>query len=139
MFKIYTLIITAAAFGVSGCATQPVATTDAAPVPPERILASEFLKPGGEAGIVTVKRDSGLFGSGCSARLFVNAKPTAELRPSERITLYLPLGEHILSAQPTGMCGGGLVEVKANVGRQPTTFRMGAGTNGDFILVPTAF
>lgn len=123
-----------------GCATQPVSTTQAVPVPPDRILTPELLQQSEGRGAVIVKRDSGLGGSGCSARLFVNAKPTADLRPSERVVLYLIPGDYILSAQPNGLCGGGLVETRVRVTPQETaTLRMGYGSAGDFTFTPTAF
>jgi type IV pilus biogenesis protein CpaD/CtpE len=128
------------AFALTGCATQPVSTAEAVPVPRERILSSEFLQQIEGSGTVIVKRDSGIGGSGCSARLFVDAKPTADLRTSERVVLHLPNGDHILSAQPNGLCGGGVVETRVRVTSLETaTFRMGYGTAGDFTLSPTAF
>lgn len=128
------------AVALAGCATQPVSIAEAVPVPRERILSSEFLQPIEGSGTVIVKRDSGIVGSGCSARLFVDAKAIADLRTSERVTLYLQTGEHILSAQPNGLCGGGMVEVRVRAtSRETATFRMGYGTAGDFTLSPTAF
>ena len=129
-----------AAFALLGCATQPVSTAEAVPVPPDRILAPELLQQADGRGTVIVKRDSGKMGSGCSARLFVDAKPAADLRTSERVTLHLPGGDHILSAQPNGLCGGGMVETSVRVTPLKThTFRMGYGTAMDFTFTPTAF
>lgn len=123
-----------------GCATQPVSTAVAVPVPRDRILAPELLQQEDGRGAVIIKRDSGFGGSGCSARVFVNAKPAADLRPSERVVLHLPVGDHILSAQPNGICGGGMVETRVRVTPTETaTFRMGYGTAGDFTFTPTAF
>jgi hypothetical protein len=128
------------AFALTGCATQPVSTAEAVPVPRERILSPELLQQADGRGTVIVKRDSGIGGSGCSARLFVDAKPTADLRPSERVVLHLPDGDHILSAQPNGLCGGGMVETRVRVTSLETaTFPMGYGTAGDFTFTPTAF
>lgn len=130
----------AVAFALTGCATQPVRTSEAVAVPRDRILAPELLEEVKGHGGVIVKRDSGIGGSGCSARLFVNAKPAADLRSSERVILYLPAGDHILSAQPNGLCGGGMAEARVRVTPLETaTFRMGYGTAGDFMLTPTAF
>lgn len=128
------------ALALTGCATQPVSTAEAVPVPRDRILAPELLQQEYGRGAVIIKRDSGLGGSGCSARVFVNAKPAADLRPSERVILHLPAGDHILSAQPNGICGGGMVETRVRVTPTETaTFRMGYGTAGDFTFTPTAF
>ena len=123
-----------------GCATQPVSTAVAAPVPRDRILAPELLQQKDGLGAVIIKRDSGFAGSGCSARVFVDAKPAADLRPSEQVVLHLSTGDHILSAQPNGVCGGGMVETRVRVTPTETAiFRMGYGTAGDFTFTPTAF
>lgn len=138
--KLYFLISVLAAILLNGCATRPVTTAEAVPVPRERIFSTNLLEPFEGSGTVIIKRDSGLGGSACSARLFVDAKPTADLRTAERVDLHLPVGDHILSAQPNGLCGGGMVEVPVRVvARQAATFSMGYGTAGDFTFTPTAF
>jgi hypothetical protein len=106
----------------------------------ERILNRHFLQPAQGTGEVTIKRDSGFSGSACSSRIFVDGRPIADIRGSEKVVLYLPEGEHILSAWPNGICGGGMTEVKAVIkaGTQ-SSFRIGYGSNGDFSINPTAF
>jgi hypothetical protein len=89
---------------------------------------------------VIVKRDRGLSGSACSTRIYVNGKPVADIDPAEKVVLYLPEGEHILSAEPNGMCGGNMTEVKAVVkaGSQ-SNYRYGTSGNGSPSIYPTAF
>lgn len=125
---------------ISGCATHPISNAEAALASIDRILDKSFLQEGPGTGEVTIKRDSGIGGSGCSTRIFVNGKPVADIWVSEKIVLYLPEGEYILSAWPNGICGGGLSEVKAliKVGSK-STYRIGYGSNGDFSINPTAF
>jgi hypothetical protein len=125
---------------IFGCASQPISNQQARPVPLERILDSTFLKPAPNSGEIVVKRDSGLIGSACSTRIFLNGKPVADIRPSEKIVMYLPEGEHIVSANPNGICGGGMTEVKAVVkaGTQ-SSFRFGTSGNGSPSIYPTAF
>lgn len=124
----------------SGCATQPISNTLAAPAPMERIIDKRYLQPGPRTGEVTVKRDSGFCGSACSSRIFVDGHPVADIRVSEKVVLYLPEGDHILSAWPNGICGGGMTELRAIVkaGTQ-SNYRVGYGSNGDFTINPTAF
>ena len=125
---------------VTGCATRPISNADALPVPAERIIDSRYSQAATDTGQITVKRDSGLGGSACSSRIFVNAKPVADLRTSEKIVLFLPAGDHVLSAWPNGACGGGMTEVRASVRTgSELTFRVGYGSNGDFTINPTAF
>ncbi|KAF3981999.1 MAG: hypothetical protein HFP78_03830 [Methylococcales symbiont of Hymedesmia sp. n. MRB-2018] len=125
---------------LSGCATRPISNTIAIPAPMERILDTHYLKPGPGTGEVTVKRDSGFGGSACSSRIFVDGHPVADIRVSEKVVLYLPEGEHILSAWPNGICGGGMTEIKAVIkAGTPSSYRVGYGSNGDFAINPTAF
>lgn len=125
---------------VSGCATQPVSNAAARSVPSNRIIDSALIKPSPDSGVVTVKRDSGFGGSACSSRVFVNAKPIADLDASEKVVLYLQAGEYILSAWPNGICGGGMSEVRASVkSGSELSFRIGYGSNGDFTINATAF
>ena len=126
---------------LSGCATRPISNAESQPVPSDRIIDTRYLKSSPNTGIVTVKRgDSGFGGSACTSRVFVNAKPIADLDPAEKVVLYLPADEYILSAWPNGICGGGMSEVRASV--KPgieLNFRIGYGSNGDFTINATAF
>jgi hypothetical protein len=125
---------------VSCCATRPVSDPETRPVPPDRIIDSRFLQASVGTGAITIKRDRGLGGSACSSRVFVDASPMADLRPSEKLVVYLPPGDHIISAWPNGICGGGMSEVRASVtSGAALTFRIGYGSNGDFFINPTAF
>jgi hypothetical protein len=59
-------------------------------------------------GSLIIKRDTGFMGSACTIRVFVHAVPVADLAPSEKIELFVPLGGHVIGATPTGiLCGGG--------------------------------
>lgn len=124
---------------LSGCATQPVPNSEASAVPQDRILDAAVFEPKDGFGKVTVKRDSGFVGSICATRLFIDAKPTADIRISEKATVFLPEGDYIFSAS-SGLCGGGITEVRGTVKfAKPISFRIGYGTNGEFKLTPTAF
>lgn len=134
------LLLVCTALVVAGCATQPISNKEAVNIPSERILDSRYLQPSPEMGRVTVKRDSGIGGSACSSRIFVNAKPIADIRASEKVVLYLSSGEYIFSAWPNGMCGGGMSEVRSAVkAGDELNFRVGYGSNGDFTINATAF
>ena len=125
---------------ITGCATQPISNSVAVNVPSERVIDLKYLDPKSDTGKVTVKRDSGAGGSACSSRIFVNAKPVADIRSSEKVVLYLTSGDYVLSAWPNGMCGGGMSEVRASVKTgEELNFRVGYGSNGDFSINATAF
>jgi hypothetical protein len=137
---LYRLIGFAALASLAGCATTPVPTAVAIAVPQERVIDQSFLAAGEGKSQVIVKRDRGLGGSGCSSRVFVNAKPVADLKPSEKVVLQLEPGEYVFSAWPNGICGGGMSEVHATVKKGAVlSFRIGYGSNGDFTINATAF
>lgn len=75
-----------------GCATRPVSNSEAVHVSNAQVLDSTYLKPIPNSGVVTIKRDRGVGGSVCSSRVFVNAKPIADLNASEKVVIYLPVG-----------------------------------------------
>jgi len=85
-----------------GCATTPLAVDQATPVPASRILAPQLITHQSNTGILVVKRDSGFMGSACTIRVFVDAVPVADLSPSEKIELYIPLGEHSVVVSSPG-------------------------------------
>ncbi|WP_145507270.1 hypothetical protein [Yersinia alsatica] len=125
---------------LAGCATSPVATKDAKMVPDKQILDSSITQSKDNTGKVIIKRDSGFIGSACSTRVFVDGKEVADLDTSEMIIVYPTYGEHIFSAWPKGICGGGMTEQSGNVTKDRVLmYRIGYGTNGDFGLHPTAF
>lgn len=128
------------AFAVAGCATTPVPESAASAVPPDRLYAPALARPVSGGGTITVRRDSGMLGAGCSARVWIDGQPAADLWPSERVAIHVEAGEHIVSAQGNALCTGALLEVPANVkpGRE-SRLRIGYGANGQFILSPTAF
>lgn len=134
------LIPLALVLAVTGCATQPVSNTDAKPVPEKRILNKEIIKQADGTGKVILKRDTGYMGSACNIRVYADGKEIADLSAGEIISIYPLVGEHIFSAWPKGVCGGGMVEISGNVTKDKTLmYRVGYGTNADFGIYPTAF
>ena len=130
----------AASAMLMACATVPVSNTGATPAPADRILDREWMQPRPGAVSVVLKRDSGAMGSMCSVRMYVDGRPIVDIRQGEKIELQLPVGEHIFSAQPNGICAGGMSEIKATlVAGRSANFRVGYGTNGDFGVFQTAF
>lgn len=138
--KTIAKILFLAILGLVGCATQPVPTSEAQFVPEDRILDPVYLKKLPDSGEVIVKRDSGIGGSACDTRIFVDGKPMADLATSEKVSFHLKESDYIISAWPKNPCGGGMVETRVTVKRNQTlTFRVGYGSNGDFGMYPTAF
>lgn len=125
---------------LAGCSTRPVIDAEATPVQPDKVLAVEMTRARPGTYPLTIKRDSGLAAGACSTRVFVNGAPVADIRPTEKVVVYLPAGEHMLAARANGICGGGLVETRVGLrAGVPQAVRVGYGTSGDFFIVPTAF
>ncbi len=104
-----------------------------------RALAPEYLKPKPNSGLVIVKRDSGYQGLACSSHVLVDGHLVANLARSEKVSLYLSVGDHIIGAEPKGICVGGLSEVSVVARSDKTiTLRIRYGSSGDFTLQPTA-
>ncbi|HUK40734.1 MAG TPA: hypothetical protein VLX11_06820 [Candidatus Acidoferrales bacterium] len=127
--------------GLTACATHPIAVNQASPVPASRVLAPQWLAQVPYTGSLVVKRDSGFMGSACNIRVFVDAVPVADLAPSEKVELYVPLGEHIVGVtSSSSFCGGGAFEASVVVApERQKILRIAAGQSGDIYLQPSAF
>lgn len=139
MFKKYKIVL--AGILLTGCATQPIATSNAVPVPEKRILDVSLMQRAQNSGEVIVKRDKGFKGSGCVIRTYIDAKPVADIDTGEKVVLYLNPGDHIISVEQGGICGGvGMVETKVSVQSGVTySYRIAYGSNFEFGIYPTAF
>ena len=136
------LLILPLGFLLLGCASTPVPTSEAVQIPDSRVLESgkQYLSPIKNSGQFIVKRDAGIMGIACSTKIYLNGKGIADLDTSEKVVLNLPEGDYIVSAEPNGVCGGGLTEVKFNVkANSKSIFRYGTSGNGSPSIYPTAF
>lgn len=123
---------------MAGCASTPVSRLDANLS--SKILSDEFSKKQNGYASLVVKRDNGFSGSACSSRVYINGIAVVDLDTGEYYKAYIKPGEHIISAQPKGICGGGLSEASVRATEnQDLTYRIGYGSNGDYFIVPTAF
>ena len=110
-------------------------------MPASRVLARQFLAQTSNSGSLVVKRDSGFMGSACTIRVFVDAVPVADLKPAERVELFVPLGEHSVVVTATGgICGGGTSEAAVVImPERQRILRIASGQSGDIFLQPSAF
>lgn len=129
------------ALSLTACATQPVSIYQASAVPSSRILAPQLLSQAQYTGSLIIKRDTGFMGSACTIRVFVDTVPIADLGPSEKIELFLPLGEHVVGATPIDtFCGGGTSEAAVVIRPESQRIlRIASGQSGDIHLQPSAF
>jgi hypothetical protein len=128
------------ALAVAGCATEPVPTSQAAPVPPSRFYAQHLSAKGPNTGAVIIKRDSGLAAAACAVGVYLNGNLVADLRTSEMVLLHLPAGEHIAGTRSSGICFSGNSESQVIVRSGETrTYRISIDTGGTSRISPTAF
>jgi hypothetical protein len=134
------ILLLALTTAIIGCATTPVPNSEASLVSTGSVLNHRLLDARPGTSQVTIKRDSGFFGGGCSVRIFVNGEPLADIRTSEKVVIYLPEGDHMFGSRPNGICAGGTSEVKASVKPGiPLNLRVAYGSNGEFFMNVTAF
>jgi hypothetical protein len=127
-------------FSFTACATTPVTLNQAAAVPASRILAPQLLVQASNTGSLVVKRDSGFMGSACTVRVFVDAVPVADLAPSEKVELFVALGEHSVVVTSNGICGGGTSETAVVImPERQRILRVASGQSGDILLQPSMF
>ena len=129
------------ALWLTACATQPISIYQASAVPSSRILAPQLLSQAQYTGSLIIKRDTGFMGSACTIRVFVDRVPVADLEPSEKIEIFVPLGEYVVSATPIGfLCGGGTSEAAVVIRPESQKIlRIASGQSGDIHLQPSAF
>ncbi|WP_144403801.1 hypothetical protein [Caballeronia zhejiangensis] len=93
----HSLLIAAAA--LAACSTSPVPLSSAKPVSADRRISTMFTTPSDSGQKNTVIRNAGAYaGSFSSLVLSVDGKETAKLSPGEALPLYLPEGQHLLTA-----------------------------------------
>jgi len=125
-----------------GFLTDEIPTDQAASVPSGRTLAKDFHKPKEGAGIVIIKRDSGVAGSACPIRIFLNTIPVADIWPTEKTELYLPGGQYALSASYSGKClnRGNTAEAAIAIeSSKNMAFRISITSYGKMFIQPGTF
>ncbi|AYG10741.1 hypothetical protein D7M10_04195 [Pseudomonas fluorescens] len=124
---------------LAGCSTSPVSSSQADPVPTNRLTAFQS-KPAGQFGILVVTRDSGFTGSACNTILYIDGEKSAAIGSGETAKFYLPAGERIIGVNSTSMCGGGLKERSLVMESGGTKkYRISIDTSMSMDLSPTAF
>jgi hypothetical protein len=94
-------------FYVNGCATAPIAISEAKQSPPDRVLA--FQTPTSDkTATLTMIRDEGFIGGGCYYAVSINGILAARLDPAEFVRFYMEPGEILIrygrDPQGQGLC-----------------------------------
>jgi len=136
--RFLTLVLAAASL-LSGCATSPVPSSEADPVPVSRLSGFQE-HPNGAFGTLVVTRDTGITGSACNTVLYIDGQKSAEIAAGETARFYVGVGERIIGVNSTALCGGGLKE-RSFVLDSGTTkkYRISIDTSMSMDLSPTAF
>lgn len=138
--RVNLAIVLATCLALAGCATEPVSTADARPVPADRIHSAAYSKQAPDSGTVLIKRDSGMMAAACAVQVFINGSLIAELRTSEMLVLYMPPGEHIAGTRSSGICYSGNSEAPIVVKpRETRAYRLSIDAGGTSRIGPTAF
>lgn len=98
--KRFALLCLIPVFAV-GCATRPVALSDAQEVPPDRVFGFQQSLDVPSGSLVVV-RDVGYTGSRCPMAFYVDGVLAAHIKTGEVTTLSVPAGNRILGAEPAG-------------------------------------
>lgn len=118
---------------LAGCATSPVPSSEADPVPTNRLFA--FQNPAVNDATFIVTRDKGFVGSACNTTVNIDGNRAAEIGPGETARFSVSAGEHIISASS---CGSGLKEREATIKPGSTKkFRISIDSAMSLDLSPT--
>ncbi|RAU43421.1 MULTISPECIES: hypothetical protein [unclassified Pseudomonas] len=93
---------------LAGCGTTPVSSTDASPVPEQRLLARQSAVKDG--GTLVVTRDNGwTAGGGCYVALLLDGQVAARIGTGEVARLQVSPGRHLIGisgdSEGAGLCG----------------------------------
>ena len=140
----YRIAIVATLAALAGCSTSPVAFDSAHKVPSERVLAYGQ-KPPGAHGTIQVTRDTGFVAGGCFVAVHIDGKPAARIDTGEAVSLYVPVGDHLVGLggdeKGSGMCSraGALKEQAATLkAGQVKRYRIGGDTSAGLDIRPTS-
>ncbi|UWF46865.1 DUF2846 domain-containing protein [Pseudomonas sp. N3-W] len=120
---------------LAGCATSPVPSGKADPVPASRLFL--YQKPITNHSTLIVTRDTGFVGGGCNTTISIDGLKSAEIGSGETAKFFVPAGDHIISASA---CGSGLKEREASIKPGNTKrFRISIDSAMSMDLSPTSF
>lgn len=79
-----------------------------------------YQSPNDGDATLTVTRENGLFGGGCSSRLSIDEKFAADIEIGEQVTFHLPNGQHTLGLESSGACQTGPTHADTSIGAGET-------------------
>ncbi len=118
---------------LAACATTQTPVESAHPVQASEAYSAPF----NGSGLLVVTRDKGIMGMGCSIRILMDGYEAGQLNTGEKLSLYLPSGQHAVSAIPGSGCGGESAETTVSIEAASThVYRVGSGKEGGIMIGP---
>jgi hypothetical protein len=113
-----SILLAGAVLALAGCGTASQHDTVIKDAVTNRIFL--YQSPNDGDATLTVVRENGLFGGGCSSHLSIDQKMAADIEIGEQVTFHLPNGQHTLSLESSGACQTGPTNTEANIGAGET-------------------
>ncbi len=132
------IAIFCAALALAACASSPTPESEIWEVTPSASFSGDYNLNATNSGYIQITRDSGNAGSACATNVIVGERAAARLRPSERVTVRVPVGEYKVTAEIVGMCPGSTSVQTVRVGPDATArLRVSYGDlPSDFAILP---
>lgn len=127
---------------VAACATTPVPSSSAKPVPPQRIHDSPYTEAGPGSGFVVVTRDIGWQARVCAVHLYVDGTLVANIQAGEQVRLFIPDGTHLIGVTTAkgGLCLQGSDQISVEITQvEPLLLRIAGESGNPITIKPSAF
>lgn len=135
------LLFLVAALVLSGCTTTPLLDSQSSPVEDKQLFAYQT-EPSGEYGLISVKRDGGIFGSGCRLGVYIDGTLAARVGSSEIARFKVPVGERLIGVGPGGAGLCSMISLREQSilvkNKETKKFRISADMNSGAALTPTS-
>jgi hypothetical protein len=113
-----SILLAGTMLALAGCGTATQHDTAIKDAVANRVFL--YQSPNDGDATLTVTRENGLFGGGCSSSLSIDEKFAADIEIGEQATFHLPNGQHTLGLESSGACQTGPTKVDANIGAGET-------------------
>ena len=74
-----------------------------------------YQSPNDGDAVLTITRNNGLFGGGCSSRISIDQKVAANIEIGEQVSFHLPSGQHSVALESSGACQTGPTQIQADI------------------------
>jgi hypothetical protein len=116
-------ILLASLLALAGCTTSVVPLSQTKPVPQEQIISTSLTQPHEGAQSLTIVRDAGFGKGGATLAVWVDGEKVATIEQRQALTMYLPEGEHLVTAGMNSLRAMGGADATVAV-RIPTRLKL---------------